>query len=47
MAGVVLIILTLVLALPVAVMLGGMVWSALLSLLLMDDTEARAGGGPT
>ena len=33
----------LLLVLPVAVMLGGAVWSALLGFLLVDDAERRAG----
>jgi len=34
------------LALPVAVMLGGAIWSALMGFLLVDDAERRAGGPP-
>jgi hypothetical protein len=45
--GPVLIVLTLVLAVPVAVMVGGMVWSALLSFLIIDDADQRAEGQPT
>ena len=45
--GPVLIVIVLVLALPVAVMIGGMVWSALLSFLLIDDADRRAEGRPT
>jgi hypothetical protein len=39
MVGVVLIVLTLVLAGPVFVMLGGAVWSAFVGWLLIEDTE--------
>lgn len=47
MAGPILIVITLVLAVPVAVMVSGMVWSAVLSFLLMDDADQRAEGRPT
>ncbi len=47
MLGPVLIVITLVLAVPVAVMVGGMVWSAILSFLLIEDADARAEGQPT
>jgi hypothetical protein len=47
MVGPVLIVIALLLAVPVAVMIGGLVWSALLSLLLIDDAEQRAEGQPT
>ena len=40
--GGILIAIVMLLALPVAVMLGGAVWSALLGFLLVDDAERRA-----
>jgi hypothetical protein len=46
-AGPVLIILVLVLIGPIAVMLGGAIWSALVGWLLLDDAETRAEGQPT
>ena len=46
MLGPVLIVIALVLAVPVGVMLGGMVWSALLGLVLVDDADRRAEGPP-
>jgi len=46
MAGVVLIVLALVLVGPIAVMLGGAVWSALLGWLLTDDADTRAENQP-
>jgi len=45
--GPVLIVITLVFAVPVAVMVGGMVWSAVLSFLLIDDADQRAEGQPS
>jgi hypothetical protein len=45
--GVVLIILTLVLVGPIAVMLGGAAWSGIVGWLLGDDAEIRAEGQPT
>ena len=42
MLGVVLIVLALVLVGPIAVMLGGAVWSALVGWLLGDDAEHAA-----
>jgi hypothetical protein len=39
--GVVMVVLMLLL-LPVAVMLGGAIWSALMGWLLVDDAEARS-----
>ncbi|MGZ8764902.1 MAG: hypothetical protein ACXW2C_04305 [Acidimicrobiia bacterium] len=47
MLGPVLIVITLVLAVPVGVMLGGMVWSAILSFLLIDDADQRAESQPS
>jgi hypothetical protein len=41
-AGGVVIAVVMLLLLPVAVMLGGAIWSALLSWLLVDDAERRA-----
>ena len=46
MLGVVLIVLTLVLVGPIAVMLGGAIWSALVGWLLGDDADTRAEGQP-
>ena len=46
MLGVVLIILALVLVGPIAVMLGGAVWSALVGWLVGDDADTRAEGQP-
>lgn len=46
MVGVVLIVLALVVVGPVAIMLGGAIWSALVGWLLIDDTEHRAEGQP-
>ena len=45
--GPVLIVIVLVLAVPVAVMVGGMIWSALLSFLLIDDADQRAESKPS
>ena len=42
MVGVVLIVLTLVLLGPIAVMLGGAIWSGLAGWLLSDDADQRA-----
>lgn len=42
MVGVVLIVLAMVVAGPIAVMLGGAVWSALNGQLLADDADERA-----
>ena len=41
--GGIVIAIVLLLVLPVAVMVGGAVWSALLGFLLVDDAEQRAG----
>jgi hypothetical protein len=42
-AGGILIAVVMLLLLPVAVMLGGAIWSALLGWLLVDDADRRAG----
>ncbi len=47
LAGPILIVLVLVLVGPIAVMLGGAVWSAVVGWLLLDDAETRAEGQPT
>jgi hypothetical protein len=44
--GVVLVVLVMVLVGPIAVMLGGAVWSALVGWLLGDDADTRAEGQP-
>lgn len=46
MLGVVLIVLTLVVVGPIAIMLGGAVWSALIGWLVGDDADQRAEGQP-
>ena len=46
MPGVVIIVLVLVLLGPVAVMMGGAAWSALVGWLVGDDAEQRAEGQP-
>jgi hypothetical protein len=46
MPGVVLIILTMVLIGPIAVMLGGAIWSAVVGWLVGDDADTRAEGQP-
>jgi hypothetical protein len=46
MVGVVLIVLALVIAGPIAVMLGGAIWSGLAGWLLSDDADQRAEGQP-
>jgi hypothetical protein len=43
---VVLIVLALVVVGPIAVMLGGAIWSALVGWLLVDDADQRAEGQP-
>jgi len=45
--GVVLIVLALVLVGPIAVMLGGAIWSAVVGWLLGDDADTRAEAQPT
>jgi hypothetical protein len=44
--GVVLIILVLILLGPIAVMLGGAAWSALVGWMVGDDADQRAEGQP-
>ena len=46
-AGGIVIALVMLLVLPVAIMLGGAVWSALMGWLLTDDAAARNEGAPT
>ncbi len=46
MPGVVIIVLVLVLLGPVAVMMGGAAWSALVGGLVGDDADQRAEGQP-
>ncbi len=46
MPGAVLIIVAMVLVLPVAIMLGGAIWSAIIGWLATEDAEARAEGKP-
>jgi hypothetical protein len=46
MLGAVLMVLTLVVIGPIAVMLGGAIWSALIGWLVMDDTDRQADGQP-
>ena len=44
--GAVLIVIAMVLVLPVAIMLGGALWSAIIGWLATDDAETRAEGTP-
>jgi hypothetical protein len=44
--GAVLIVIAMVIVVPVAVMLAGAVWSALVGWVLTDDAERRAGSPP-
>jgi hypothetical protein len=46
MIGPVLIVITMVLALPIATMLGGAVWSALMGQVLADDADERHADAP-
>lgn len=46
MFGAVLIVIVMVIVVPVAVMLAGAVWSALVGWVLTDDVERRAGSPP-
>ncbi|MET0919901.1 MAG: hypothetical protein ABWY77_01730 [Acidimicrobiia bacterium] len=46
MSGGVLIVIAMLFVLPVAVMLGGAIWSALMGFLLVDDAEQRNAGTP-
>jgi len=41
-AGGIIMVVVMLLLLPVAIMLGGAIWSALLGFLLVDDAERRA-----
>jgi hypothetical protein len=43
-AGGIVIVVAMLLVLPVAVMLGGAIWSALMGWLLVDDAAQRADG---
>ena len=47
MAGAVIIVIVMALIGPIAVMLGGAIWSALVGWLLVDDADQRAVGQPT
>jgi hypothetical protein len=47
LAGPILVIVALVLVGPIAVMLAGAIWSAIVGWLLVDDAETRAEGQPT
>ena len=42
-AGGIIMVIVMLLILPVAVMLGGAIWSALMGFLLVEDAETRAG----
>jgi len=44
--GGVLIVIAMLVVLPVAVMLGGAIWSALMGWVLVDDAEARNADAP-
>jgi len=44
--GAVVIVIAMILVVPVAIMLGGAIWSALMGWLLTEDAEARAEGKP-
>jgi hypothetical protein len=46
MIGPILIVVTMVLALPIATMLGGAAWSALMGLMLADDADERHADAP-
>jgi multidrug resistance efflux pump len=46
MAGAIVIVVAMLLVLPVAVMLGGAIWSALMGWLLTDDAQARGADQP-
>jgi hypothetical protein len=45
-AGGIIVVIVMLLVLPVAVMLGGAIWSALMGFLLVEDAEQRAGVAP-
>lgn len=47
MPGAVIIVIVMALIGPIAVMLGGAVWSALVGWMLVDDADQRAAGQPT
>ncbi|HEX2737642.1 MAG TPA: hypothetical protein VHP57_05845 [Acidimicrobiia bacterium] len=46
MAGAVIIVIAMVLVLPVAVMLAGAIWTAVIGWSLVDDAEVRAEDAP-
>lgn len=46
MAGVVIIVIAMLVALPVALMLVGAIWTAVIGWALVDDAEARAEDAP-
>ena len=46
MPGVVLLVIGMLIVGPIAIMLGGAIWSALVGWLLIDDTDQRAEGQP-
>lgn len=46
MPGPILIVITMVLALPVATMIGGAVWSAAIGQLIADDADERHADAP-
>jgi len=45
-AGGILIVIAMLVVLPIAVMLGGAIWSVLMGWLLTEDAEQRAEGAP-
>jgi hypothetical protein len=47
MAGAIVIVVAMLIVLPVAVMLGGAAWSALMGWLLTDDADARNADAPS
>ncbi len=47
LAGPIIIVVVMALVGPIAVMLGGAIWSALVGWLLADDADTRAEGQPT
>jgi hypothetical protein len=46
MAGVVLIVIAMLIVLPVAVMLAGAIWTAVIGWSLVDDADVRAEDAP-
>jgi len=46
MSGGVLIVVVMLVAMPIAIMLGGAIWSALMGWLLTDDAELRSADAP-